>query len=205
MERLIITLGGAAGVLGMMVVVFTLGARGFSWNSTDSSDIFSLFFCGLLLAVASVVSRVLIRRSRLLTGVILLLVSSVVAVWLIGLLSDEEGAAQPSIAFWMLVVAAWLLAWGSVEQFASLSPMSTVARLLLQIVVPLIFGVWLLVLWELTTRGLQIPQVLLPSPSSIGMRISQSVPILWADFQQTFLKAVLIGYAMGCRRKQRLL
>jgi NitT/TauT family transport system permease protein len=24
------------------------------------------------------------------------------------------------------------------------------------------------------------------------------VPILWADFQQTFLKAVLIGYALGC-------
>ena len=25
-----------------------------------------------------------------------------------------------------------------------------------------------------------------------------SLPILWADFQQTFLKAVLIGYVLGC-------
>jgi NitT/TauT family transport system permease protein len=40
--------------------------------------------------------------------------------------------------------------------------------------------------------------VLLPPPSAIWQRIIVSLPILWADFQQTFLKAVLIGYALGC-------
>ncbi len=64
--------------------------------------------------------------------------------------------------------------------------------------VPLIFGVTLLVVWELVVRGLQIPFVLLPPPSMIGARIASSLPILWADFQQTFLKAVLAGYILGC-------
>jgi len=40
--------------------------------------------------------------------------------------------------------------------------------------------------------------VLLPAPSAIGHRFANSIPILIADFKQTFLKAVLIGYAIGC-------
>jgi NitT/TauT family transport system permease protein len=39
--------------------------------------------------------------------------------------------------------------------------------------------------------------VLLPPPSMIWERIL-STDILWADFQQTFLKAVIAGYVMGC-------
>jgi NitT/TauT family transport system permease protein len=39
---------------------------------------------------------------------------------------------------------------------------------------------------------------LLPAPSEIWLRMTTSVPTLWADFQQTFLKAVLVGYALGC-------
>ncbi len=64
--------------------------------------------------------------------------------------------------------------------------------------VPLIFGITLFVIWELVVRGLEIPFVLLPPPSMIGARIISSLPILWADFQQTFLKAVLAGYILGC-------
>ena len=32
----------------------------------------------------------------------------------------------------------------------------------------------------------------------IWERIANSLPVLWADFQQTFLKAVLAGYILGC-------
>jgi NitT/TauT family transport system permease protein len=38
----------------------------------------------------------------------------------------------------------------------------------------------------------------LPPPSMIWQRLVGSLPVLAADFQQTFLKAVLIGYALGC-------
>jgi NitT/TauT family transport system permease protein len=32
----------------------------------------------------------------------------------------------------------------------------------------------------------------------IWARLISSVPTLWADFRQTFLKSVLVGYALGC-------
>ena len=49
-----------------------------------------------------------------------------------------------------------------------------------------------------SSRGFNVPTVLLPPPSPIWARIVASLPTLWADFHQTFLKAVLIGYALGC-------
>ncbi len=63
---------------------------------------------------------------------------------------------------------------------------------------PALFGIAMLMLWEVTVRLFAIPQVLLPAPSAIWARIAASVPILWADFRQTFLKAVIIGYVAGC-------
>ena len=48
------------------------------------------------------------------------------------------------------------------------------------------------------TVGFGVPQVLLPAPSMIGERIASSTGTLWADFEQTFIKAVLSGYVMGC-------
>jgi NitT/TauT family transport system permease protein len=38
----------------------------------------------------------------------------------------------------------------------------------------------------------------MPSPSAIGARFAASTGTLWADFVQTFMKAVLAGWAMGC-------
>jgi NitT/TauT family transport system permease protein len=43
-----------------------------------------------------------------------------------------------------------------------------------------------------------VPAVLLPPPSMIWERITNSVPTLWADFRQTYLKAVVAGYVLGC-------
>ncbi|MEZ5838378.1 MAG: ABC transporter permease [Geminicoccaceae bacterium] len=104
----------------------------------------------------------------------------------------------PPAIFWPLMLAAWMSAWLLVDRLASLDPGQLWLRRLVALVIPLIFGLWLLILWELLCRGLAIPGVLLPAPSVIGMRLATSVPILWADFRQTFLKAVLIGYVLGC-------
>jgi NitT/TauT family transport system permease protein len=54
------------------------------------------------------------------------------------------------------------------------------------------------VLWEGITRGFNIPAVILPPPSAIWATLITSIPILWADFVQTFVKSVLTGYVMGC-------
>jgi NitT/TauT family transport system permease protein len=63
---------------------------------------------------------------------------------------------------------------------------------------PLVFGVTLLVLWELIVRGLNVSPVLLPPPSAIAARIATSGAVLRADVVQTFFKGALSGYAIGC-------
>jgi NitT/TauT family transport system permease protein len=47
-------------------------------------------------------------------------------------------------------------------------------------------------------RGLAVPFVIMPPPSAIWAKLIASLPILGIDFRQTFLKAVLAGYAIGC-------
>jgi NitT/TauT family transport system permease protein len=60
------------------------------------------------------------------------------------------------------------------------------------------FGACVLFLWEVATVGFGVPAVLMPSPSAVGAAFAASTAILWADFVQTFLHAVLIGWALGC-------
>ncbi|MBL9057241.1 MAG: ABC transporter permease [Rhodobacteraceae bacterium] len=93
-----------------------------------------------------------------------------------------------SLMFW---AGAWALNVG-----LSQSPVvqSRAGRLL----VPAIFGITLLVVWEGLVRGLNVPGVILPPPSAIGARIAVSLPTLWADFRQTFVKGALSGYVIGC-------
>ncbi len=100
--------------------------------------------------------------------------------------------------FWCLVIASWLMAWQLANALSALEPRQVALRRLVSLAVPVLFGVWILILWQLIVRGFAIPQVLLPAPDQIWARLTSEVPTLWADFQQTFLKAVLIGYALGC-------
>ena len=93
----------------------------------------------------------------------------------------------------------WLAMWWLNQRLVSINTGTNVGLLrCINLLVPFIFGVTLFVIWELVVRGLQVPTVLLPPPSMIWERIINSLPILWADFQQTFLKAVLAGYILGC-------
>lgn len=112
---------------------------------------------------------------------------------LLGSLTGAEGTAGTS--FFAALVACWLLAWRLVTLLSGDGRKHGIVG---QIVVPAIFGVWILIIWEATTRGTGVPFVLLPPPSAIGVRIVSSIPTLAADFQQTVLKAVLSGYVMGC-------
>lgn len=103
-------------------------------------------------------------------------------------------------AGWLtFAVAFWLAAWGFNAFLVRIRTRGRAQGMAVGVVVPLIFGITLLVLWEGLVRGLNVPPVLLPPPSVIWERILLSIPHpLWADFQQTFLKSVLVGYAIGC-------
>ncbi len=92
----------------------------------------------------------------------------------------------------------WIAAWALNTWLARLQPASRIAAQTINLAIPVLFGVTLIVLWEGITRGFDVPSVLLPSPSMIWDRITASVDILWDDFYQTFMKAVLAGYTIGC-------
>ncbi|WP_136442566.1 ABC transporter permease [Pacificoceanicola onchidii] len=64
--------------------------------------------------------------------------------------------------------------------------------------VPVIFGLTLLFVWEGFVRGFGISPVLLPPPSAIGAALVSKTHILWEDLVQTFFKGALSGYIIGC-------
>ena len=100
--------------------------------------------------------------------------------------------------YWLCVLAGWGAAAALVSSLARLADRDRSWGRAAALAAPLVFGATLLLLWEAVVRGAQIPPVLLPPPSMIFARLVSSPEILWADFQQTFLKSVLIGYALGC-------
>jgi NitT/TauT family transport system permease protein len=92
-----------------------------------------------------------------------------------------------------LILAVWLLAWG-MNIWLSADGRGAVGRFL----VPVLFGVTLLVLWEMAVRLYEISPVILPAPSAIWVRLISSTDVLWADFIQTIVKGAMSGYMMGC-------
>lgn len=93
---------------------------------------------------------------------------------------------------WLLLAAALVILW------EILLLCSRDAGLLRQILVPVLFGLALIYLWEIVVRGAGIPLVLLPPPSLIAATFAAQTPALIGDFVQTILRSALRGYVMGC-------
>lgn len=129
-------------------------------------------------------------------GFVLLAATAVAMLSALGVVHDV--GARASQGFWLFVLATWLIAWRAVDGIAAFSVQDMRIQRTVDTVVPAVFGLTLLFLWEVLTVGFGVPQVLLPAPSMIGERIASSTGTLWADFEQTFIKAVLSGYVMGC-------
>ncbi|CTQ48765.1 ABC transporter permease [Jannaschia donghaensis] len=62
---------------------------------------------------------------------------------------------------------------------------------------PLLFGLTLLILWEMACRLFAIPSVILPPPSAIAVALSENTAILWGDWIQTVLKGAVSGWLIG--------
>lgn len=123
-------------------------------------------------------------------------IMSVLGIW--GIMVILNGIDKASFGFWMLLVAAWAFGWLYIERLSNVTGLNAFLTRLIGLITPVFFGIWILVLWEAITRGANVPFVLLPPPSMVWVKITTSLSILWADFQQTILKAVLSGYVMGC-------
>ena len=90
------------------------------------------------------------------------------------------------------VLAVWFGAWG-VNAWIARSFSGAWVRF----IVPTVFGIALLGLWELTVRLFEVSPVILPPPSMIAARFAAETAILRADFVQTILKGALSGLAIG--------
>ncbi len=95
----------------------------------------------------------------------------------------------------ILALAVWIGAWALNVRLAN-GPQAR--RPVVRFFVPALFGVTVLLLCELLVRGLAVPLVILPAPSAIAARFAASLPVLWGDFVQSFLKGALAGYLIGC-------
>ncbi|TPI48296.1 ABC transporter permease [Mesorhizobium sp. B2-9-1] len=151
---------------------------------------------GLIIGLVLIAALVSTLRLTPVVEAIALFVGAHAAAWLLikGIAGFEGTALAP---YFLLLAAAWLLAWRCVALLSSLRLNESVARNALRLIIPAIFGAWILIIWEAVTRGAGIPFILLPPPSVIGARFANSLPILGSDVRQTIFKAVLIGYVVG--------
>ncbi|OED43419.1 hypothetical protein AB833_03765 [Chromatiales bacterium (ex Bugula neritina AB1)] len=163
-------------------------------GGSTSASVKLLSAVSLMLVLAWFVWQRRVTGARMLSAV----AAGVLSCWGAAVLISLLEFIEPASGYWSGVIAAWALGWLCVEQLAAIDSHSAWLQWLLRLIIPLAFGIWLLVIWEIGTRGFDVPQVLLPSPSAIGHRFVSSTATLWVDFKQTFLKAVLIGYALGC-------
>ncbi len=106
------------------------------------------------------------------------------------------GAA--AVGLWLFLTALFLLAWRAMGILAGLRTPDRRRQRLARLLVPVLFGLGLLYVWQLLVLAFGVPRVLLPSPSAIGQALAGNVPTLAADFRQTFLKCVVPGWIMGC-------
>jgi NitT/TauT family transport system permease protein len=116
----------------------------------------------------------------------------------LALLRDSAIAGSAAAGFWSMVLAVWLAAALCVMQLASARPRGQGPRRALNLAIPLLFGTVVFYLWEVSVRGFGVSPVIMPAPSAAAARFFASLPTLGADFVQTFVRGVLIGYVIGC-------
>ncbi|GLQ06997.1 ABC transporter permease [Sneathiella chinensis] len=104
----------------------------------------------------------------------------------------EQGTAGPGL--WLYLLALGLYAWRAMDLLSR----NATGKRALSLLVPALFGMWLIYVWQVVTTGFQVPSVLLPSPVQIAVAFAGHLDILAADFYQTFVKSVLSGFVMGC-------
>jgi NitT/TauT family transport system permease protein len=155
------------------------------------------------LSLAAIVAAAILSAGAALLSLRLALAAGFAGVLLgcvatLALLRDGAVAGNAAWGFWLPVLASWLAAATCVAMLAALKPATKAAARTLDIAIPLLFGAFVIYLWEVAVRGFGVPSVLLPAPSTIAARLLGSLWTLWQDFFQTFVLGVLSGYVIGC-------
>lgn len=95
---------------------------------------------------------------------------------------------------YVIALVIWSAGWWLNSRLAHGANSDTRAVSLL---IPAIFGVTIIAMWQVLVTMLEVSPIILPAPSDIAARFATSIPLLWADFQQTILKGAMTGYFIG--------
>ena len=106
-----------------------------------------------------------------------------------GQLADGD---SPGALFWVASALIAALAVQAVRRTAALDGSRWLGT-----ATAALFGLWVVYFWQLLVVALEVPRVLLPPPNLILSSLGEHREVLWGDFVQTVLKAVLIGWAIG--------
>ncbi len=174
----------------------TSAGQALRWPSLAASFVFAC--CGLFTALLAA-----LRPPRRPGPVLLFALAGLLAALapLILLATDVSAALAAGTwhtGFWCFVLALALLAIASVRSVAALDLGSAPGSWAALYGTPLLFGLWVLVFWQLLTRAFEVPQVLLPAPSVVWHALLAGGGTLVGDFVQTVLHSVLIGLVAGC-------
>jgi len=122
-------------------------------------------------------------------------VVSLVALILItkGFASAEQFQGTYWLLSFLFVMVSWIAAW-ALGWILDLLVKGRISRF----IVPLAFGIAVIASWQAYVHASAIPIVLLPSPTQIWAKLITSIPTLVADFRQTFIRAVIPGWLIGC-------
>jgi NitT/TauT family transport system permease protein len=106
------------------------------------------------------------------------------------------GPAAPGL--WLYVMGLGLLAWRGMAALSDAPADGHLRARMVTLVVPALFGLGILFVWQVVVTGFGIPRVLLPAPTMIAAEMRGSPATLAADFLQTFVRAVIPGWLTGC-------
>ncbi|UPW20654.1 ABC transporter permease [Agarivorans sp. TSD2052] len=121
-----------------------------------------------------------------------------IALQLVLVTSAEAGFYQRSPSLILLLLMSFYAVAALLNQLTQLCSSQPNQARYIKPLIPTIFAFMLILAWQSIVEGYAISPVLLPAPSSIFDALINNLPILWADFRQTYLKAVLAGYLLGC-------
>jgi len=148
----------ASAALAVTALVFPLGAGEIplSWLDLPALLVFVLAFA----AVCAWLARGTVRGLPL--GLILLGAVGLGGAVALHLLYQAGVGGETRLGFWLFVFALWAAAWCGLGAIASFTSLNRAAQRGVDLLVPILFGCWLIFLWEAATVGFGVPQVLLP-------------------------------------------
>ena len=107
---------------------------------------------------------------------------------------DFEKNGDAELMFVLLCVTLWGAGWALNILIARSLRLGERFKI---VSIPIVFGLTLLMIWEVMVRGLEISPVILPPPSLVTETFFASLDVLWIDFVQTVLKGAIRGLVIG--------